>query len=84
MTIKQLKPIPGDPVEFKSTPRCEAETSVQNEHNRAWRERRYQTDKSVWQCSLPSVVKIGKKHYCRRHGGHVVLDMYLKGELCPK
>lgn len=83
MTIKKLRPLPGEPVPLPRTPRCEENTSQQNEFQKQWRERRYELGKtkSVFQCTRPSVVKINDKHYCRLHGGYVVLTMFLEGKL---
>lgn len=89
MSIKRLRPIPGEPVEVRRTPRCEADTANQNEFQANWRIGRAQTEEryirgsngSKFQCVRPSVVKINRKHYCRLHAGHLVLNMYLEGKL---
>lgn len=85
MTIKRLKPIPGEPVPLSPTPRCEANVSTQNEFNRTWRIGRYPVESGgAFQCSRPSVVRIDRKSYCRLHGGHLALAMYLDGRLVDR
>lgn len=81
MTIEQLKRLPSQPIERTKTPRCDASVSVLTEHEKQWRYNRYGNDGRPFQCSRESVVRIGGKHYCRLHGGHVALAMVLDGKL---
>lgn len=81
--IKQLKSFPHAPVSLPATPRCESDVTVQNEHERNWRARRYPGER-VFQCIRPSVVEIQGRNYCRLHGGHRVLQMYIDGQLVEK
>lgn len=84
MTIEKLKRFPQDAEPPKTTPRCEANVSVATEHERQWRLGRYGESNKPFQCSRASVVRLGGKHYCRLHGGHVALDMAISGELVER
>lgn len=85
MSVKKLRPLPGEPVPFRSTPRCCGTVSVQTEHEKQWRERRYnQGSIGVFQCTRPSLVEIDDKPYCRMHGAFIVLNKYIAGELVEK
>lgn len=78
--IKQLKRFPEEPVyRPPATPVCCAELPPQTKHERDWRLRRGQKEPFI--CQRLSVVEIDGGTYCRLHGGHKVLDMYLKGRL---
>jgi hypothetical protein len=82
MPVRQLKGFPGLSPPPVVTPRCCANVSVMSEREQKWRMERYdQKEDKPFQCSRPSVVQIDNKHYCRLHGGHIVLDKYIKGEL---
>jgi len=81
MAVKALRPLPGDPVEVRRTPRCEADTSNQNEFNARWRQDRYPSEGSIYRCSRPSMVELDGKKLCRLHAGHACLAMYLRGDL---
>lgn len=76
--VEQLKPFPPH-IPSTVTPRCSMELTTASNHERQWRIHRGQQEPFI--CSRPSVVKIGEKHYCRLHGGHVALDMLLAGKL---
>lgn len=77
--IKQLKPFPGEYVPPPKTPTCQAHVQPSDQYDRNWRLRKGQ--KEPFTCHRDSVVELGGFHYCRLHGGHRVLDMYLKGSL---
>lgn len=82
--IKQLKRFPEEPAYRPPvTPVCVALLPVTTVHDRAYRLRKGQAE--PFKCQRASVVEIEGKCYCRLHGGHVALDMYLKGrlKLCP-
>lgn len=83
MSIEQLKAVPLKQPPQPKTPRCEADVNSLTEFNKNWREGRYEKGStgSVFQCSRPSIVKIGGKCYCRLHGGHLALDMFIAGKL---
>lgn len=80
--IKQLKRFPEEPAYRPPvTPVCCAELPPPTIHERDWRLRRGQTE--PFKCQRASVVEIDGGTYCRLHGGHKVLDLYLKGRLTP-
>lgn len=80
MTIRQLKKFPGPP-EQRLTPPCCAEVQT-TPYQTQWRIGR--GEKEPFTCSRPSVVEIDGRSYCRLHGGHVTLDMFLDGRLAQK
>ena len=64
------------------TPRCQHKVQVMGWHDERWRTGRYADRPGDWdQCTFPSVVIVNGRHYCRRHGGQVVLDLYLEGKI---
>lgn len=86
MTVKRLKDWRKDPkpMPIPGNDRCEGKVS---ETNWGWRRKmhaegmgRY-SEGAVDQCTRDAVVEIDGKKYCRLHGGHVVLDMYMDGKL---
>lgn len=79
MAVEKLKPFPQEPVPHRETPQCVAHVQVLGEHERSWRLGKGQTE--PFQCSRPSVVKLGDQYLCRLHGGHKALDMLLSGQL---
>ena len=79
MAIEKLRPFPIDPPAVPPTPLCQALVQVIGDHPRQWRLN--QGQKEPFTCSRPSVVKIGENYYCRLHGGHVALDMFITGKL---
>lgn len=81
--IRKLKRFPIEPEPQPTTPRCCAQVQVNSPHDAEWRKRRYGENNST-QCTRPSVVEISGKNYCRLHGGHVALDMVLRGDLIEK
>lgn len=82
--IKQLKPFPADPPPPRAPlPLCQATAQAVGYHAQEWRKQRYADRPDPMKCSRESVVEIEGCHYCRLHGGHKVLDMYLKGRLAP-
>jgi hypothetical protein len=81
MTIEKLKRFPQEAEPAKITPRCDANVSVASKHERQWRLGRYGESNEPFRCSRASVVRLGGKHYCRLHGGHVALDMAINGKL---
>lgn len=85
MTARRLKSFGEEPQPYVPTPRCQGQVKVQTEHELRWRKQRYgeAPPDRVFQCSRDSVVEINEKVYCRLHGGNLVLEMYLKGELVP-
>ena len=85
MTVRQLKKFPQQPEPPPAAlPRCDHDISDMSEHERRWREGRYGPSDQPFRCTRDAVVQIGTKNYCRLHGGHVVLDMYLAGKLVEK
>lgn len=78
--IKQLKRFPEEPAYRPPvTPECCALLPPVTLHEKKWREGRGETE--PFKCHRASVVEIEGATYCRLHGGHKVLDMYLKGRL---
>lgn len=85
MPPRKLKPFPKEPTPYAVTPQCEHDVQTQNQFSANWRADRYGVSgDALFRCTRPSVVEIQGKHYCRLHGGHVALDMYLAGELVEK
>jgi hypothetical protein len=81
--IKQIKRIPGQPPPPEPpTPQCESNVQDFGERELSWRMQRYGAEKATaFRCIRTSVVQIDGKHYCRLHGGHIVLDKYIRGEI---
>ena len=85
--IKALRPtvIKLEPV---VTPLCDAVVSDQEgTHGYNWRVNNYgkrDPDRDPLLCRHHSVVRVGKKHYCRRHASALALQMWLRGELVEK
>ena len=78
--IKQLKRFPEEPAyRPPATPICSAILPPATIHERNWRLRKGQVE--PFKCHRASVVEIDGETFCRLHGGHRVLDMYLKGKL---
>jgi len=84
MPVKQMKQFPGMAPPPVRTPRCNANVNDSSTHEERWRTERYGKSDRPFQCSRPSVVEINGKPYCRLHGAHIVLDMYIKGELVDR
>lgn len=79
--VKQLKPFPpkAPAPPPPSGPRCVATVQTYSEHERRWRLQRY--GEETFQCTREAVVEVQGKCYCRLHAGHLVLDMYIRGDL---
>lgn len=86
MSVKQTRRFPqSDGSTYQPvprTPRCQHNVQMNGDYSQSWRKNRYGDN---WQkCTFPSVVEIDGKHYCRRHGGQIVLDKYIAGEIVDK
>lgn len=81
MTVRRLKRFPEERPIPPATPRCDHTVQVESAHAMKWRRDRY--GENFARCTRDSVVEIDGRNLCRLHAGHVVLDMYLSGELAP-
>lgn len=79
---KKLRAFGQDLPERLPRKMCSQILSPMNLHERKWRLKRGEQEPFV--CSREAVVEVRGQPFCRLHGGHAALDMYLRGEIVDK